>query len=502
MQDDSSTWPREIYSIEQVRGFDRHAIETLEIEGFELMQRAGRAALSCLKRLWPDARSVLVYCGAGNNAGDGYVLAAQAAGAGLDAVVVAAVDPDRLTGDAARAFKLAREADIEIVRFAPDNSALQADVVVDALLGSGIARDVDGQMAAAVLRINASGSPVLALDIPTGIDGDSGAVRGVAVRATATVTFVGLKAGLYLGEGPAFRGRLSFAGLELPPEVYAGANPVLRRLDQSDPGQLLRPRSKMAHKGLNGRLLVVGGAAGMAGAARLAAEAALRAGAGLVYAAVAPSSQSIVMADRPEIMCRAIHSADEIEALAAAVDVIVIGPGLGRDAWGLMLAEAILGQDKPLVVDADGLNYLAEHWQQRQQWVLTPHPAEAGRLLGLTTAAIQADRRAAAAAIAARYGAVTVLKGACSLVAEVADNKDLSVSVCDYGNPGMATGGTGDVLAGLIGALIAQFGFSRAVVEAGVLVHALSGDDAATAGERGLIASDLLPHIRHRVNPV
>jgi NAD(P)H-hydrate epimerase len=240
----------------------------------------------------------------------------------------------------------------------------------------------------------------------------------------------------------------------------------------------------------------------MAGAARLAAEAALRAGAGLVYAAVAPSSQSIVMADRPEIMCRAIHSADEIEALAAAVDVIVIGPGLGRDAWGLMLAEAILGQDKPLVVDADGLNYLAEHWQQRQQWVLTPHPAEAGRLLGLTTAEIQADRLAAATGIAARYGAVTVLKGACSLVAEVAENNQITVSVCDYGNPGMATGGTGDILAGLIGALIAQFGFSRAIVEAGVLVHALSGDDAATAGERGLIASDLLPHIRHRVNPV
>jgi NAD(P)H-hydrate epimerase len=504
MLDNPSPWPREIFSTEQVRAFDRYAIDELGIAGFELMQRAGQAALEFLQVQWPAVQSIHIYCGAGNNAGDGYVVAALASAAGLDAKVIAAVHPDKLTGDAAAAVGLARRAGVEIVDFAsdpvPDDAGADV-VVVDALLGSGIDRDVDGTMAAAVERLNGSGRPVFALDIPTGIDGDTGAVRGRAVKATATVTFVGLKAGLYLGEGPEYRGTLSFSGLGLPPEVYTGAVPVLHRLDASDPTELLRPRSRMAHKGLNGRVLVVGGAAGMAGAARLAAEAALRAGAGLVYAAVAPASVGIVMADRPEIMCRAVETRDEIEALAAAVDVVVIGPGLGRDTWGQRLADAILGIEQPLVVDADGLNYLAEHRQRRTRWVLTPHPAEAGRLLKCPTKAIQQDRRAAAARIASDYGAVTVLKGACSLVAEVTDNDQGTVSVCDYGNPGMATGGTGDVLAGLIGALIAQFGFSRAVVETGVLIHALAGDDAARDGERGLVATDLLPHIRHRVNP-
>lgn len=240
----------------------------------------------------------------------------------------------------------------------------------------------------------------------------------------------------------------------------------------------------------------------MAGAARLAAEAALRAGAGLVYAAVAPTSISTVMADRPEIMCRGVQGPDELAELAQAVDVIVVGPGLGRDAWGASIAEAMLAVDKPLVVDADALNYLSEHRQRRSQWVLTPHPTEAARLLGLSTAAVQAARNEAAIALATDYAAIAVLKGACSLVSELIEHNEVSISVCDYGNPGMATGGTGDVLAGLIGALIAQFGFSRRTVELGVLVHALAGDDAAADGERGLIATDLLAHIRQRVNPV
>jgi len=238
----------------------------------------------------------------------------------------------------------------------------------------------------------------------------------------------------------------------------------------------------------------------MAGAARLAAEAALRAGAGLVNAAVSPGSVEIVMADRPEIMCLGVSDAAEVIALTKQADVVVVGPGLGRDTWGRAIAKALLGIEKPLLVDADALNYLAGHRLSRGQWVLTPHPAEAGRLLAISTRQVQAAREQAVKALALEYGAVAVLKGACSLVAEVADENKVSVSVCDYGNPGMATGGTGDVLAGLIGGLIAQFGFSRQVVEMGVMIHALAGDDAAADGERGMIATDLLAPIRRRVN--
>ena len=501
MSDNQSAWPRQIFSTEQVRSIDRHAIDDLGIEGFELMRRAGSAALGFIKQQWPESKSLLIYCGAGNNGGDGYVLAALAVADGLAVKVIAVVDPSTLTDDAAKALTLAREASIAISEFRADAAPPGAAITVDALLGSGITRDVDGQLALAVEQINSSSRPVLALDLPTGLDGDTGAIRGTVIRADATITFVGLKSGLYLGSGPACRGELAFSDLGLAPSVYRGARPVLRRLDASDTNQLLRPRSQISHKGLNGKILIVGGFEGMAGAARLAADAALRAGAGLVYAAVAPSSVGTVMADRPEIMCRGVTGPDELRELTAAVDVIVVGPGLGRDAWGQSIADALLAVDKPLVVDADALNYLSEHRQQRSQWVLTPHPAEAARLLGRSTADVQAARHEAAMALATNYRALAVLKGACSLVAEWVDHADVAVSVCDYGNPGMATGGTGDILAGLIGALIAQFGLSRQTVELGVLVHALAGDDAAADGERGLIASDLLPHIRHRVNP-
>ena len=501
MSDNQATWPRQIFSTEQVRAIDRHAIDDLGIDSFELMKRAGSAALSFLKAQWPEAQSLVIYCGAGNNAGDGYVLAALAAADGLSAEVIAVVDPGTLKGDAAKALTFARETGIEIGQIAAVAEPDGADIIVDALLGSGMTRDVGGLLAQAVEQINSSSRPVFALDIPTGLDGDSGAIRGAVIRADATITFVGLKTGLYVGSGPACRGKLGFSDLGLPQTVYDRARPILHRLDASDASQLLQPRSRISHKGLNGKILVVGGSIGMAGAARLAAEAALRGGAGLVYAAVAPSSVSMVMADRPEIMCRGVQGPDELAELASAVDVIVVGPGLGRDAWGESLAEAMLAVDKPLVVDADALNYLSEHRQQRSQWVLTPHPAEAARLLGSSASDVQAARIDAATALAADYGGVTVLKGACSLVSEVNDKNEVSIAVCDYGNPGMATGGTGDILAGLIGALIAQFGFSRQTVELGVLVHALAGDDAAEDGERGLIATDLLPHIRQRVNP-
>lgn len=494
-----SVWPSAVYSTAQVRGFDRHAIEVLGIAGFELMQRAAAAALRFLQAKWPETESLTIVCGAGNNAGDGYVLAALAVRAGLRARVVAVVDPAGLGGDAAKACALARKAGVEIEAWG--GAVPDADLIVDGLLGTGLTRAVDGALAEAVVAINASPRPVLALDVPTGLDSDSGAVRGVAVEAAATISFVGLKTGLYLGEGPALTGAIGFSDLALPAAVYAGAVPALRRIDRGAPSRLLRPRSRTAHKGLNGRVLVVGGAAGMAGAARLAAEAALRAGAGLVHAAVAPESVAAVMAGRPEIMCRGVAGVADFADWIEAADVIVLGPGLGRGSWGEGLAGALLEAPAPLVVDADALNYLAAHPVRRDDRVLTPHPGEAARLLGEIPAAVQAARSRAVAAIAARFGGVAVLKGACTLVAQASEKPESPVAVCDRGNPGMASGGMGDVLAGVIAALVAQCGFSAAVVESAVLVHAAAGDDAAADGERGLLASDLFAHLRRRVNP-
>jgi NAD(P)H-hydrate epimerase len=259
----------------------------------------------------------------------------------------------------------------------------------------------------------------------------------------------------------------------------------------------------------------------MPGAARLAAEAALRAGAGLVHAAVAPECVGPVMAGRPEIMCRGVADRRDIADWIDTADVIVLGPGLGRQAWGDALAAAVLASDRPLVVDADGLYYLARHPARRDSWVLTPHPGEAARLLACSTSEVQAHRARSAGRIAENFGGFAVLKGAGTLVAQSAHAQSaqaqsasgrpasaqstaaegVPISVCDAGNPGMATGGMGDVLAGLLGGLIAQFGCSRAVVECAVLAHARAGDAAAAAGERGLLASDLFAFLRRELNP-
>jgi len=487
--------PVSVYSAAQVRAMDAHAIERLGIPGYTLMGRAGEAAIDCLTGHWPSAKRVLVLCGAGNNAGDGYVLARLAMAARLEVTVAALTDPGTLRGDAARAHADFVEAGGEPIAFSP---ALlrEADVVVDALLGTGLDREVGGAYAECIRALGHSGQQVLALDVPSGLNADTGVVMGCAVSATRTITFVGLKSGLFLGEAPDHVGSLSFAGLGIDSLAQVG-EPVLRRSDEGLIRVLLPPRRRAAHKGDHGRVLVIGGGVGMPGAARLAAEAALRAGAGLVTVATWPAHVTAIVAGRPEIMCRAVESAAEVRPLMAAADVVAIGPGLGQSDWSRGLLEAALACGKPLVVDADALNLLAQSPWRGADWVLTPHPGEAARLLGSSVAAVQSDRLGTVRALVDRFGGTAVLKGACSLVAGPSGE----AWVCDAGNPGMATAGMGDVLTGIIAGLAAQgVGLERAAV-AGVRVHACAADIAAGQGRRGLIASDLMETLRACVNP-
>jgi hydroxyethylthiazole kinase-like uncharacterized protein yjeF len=437
-------------------------------------------------------------CGAGNNAGDGLVLARLARAAGLSVTTSLLVAPERFKGPAARAVADCRAAGVELAPFTP--GALGADVIVDALLGTGLSRPVSDEFQAAVEAINAAGRPVLALDLPSGLDADSGWPTPVAVRATMTLTFLGLKQGLFLGAAVDYCGELEFAGLELPAGLGAEWATPLRRLAYGDLRRALPRRPRTAHKGSCGRLLLVGGGPGMPGAIRLAAEAALRVGAGLVYVATHPDSVGSVLAGRPEIICRSVSSGVDLEELLRLADGVVIGPGLGQSAWALELWRSALRTELPAVLDADGLNLLAVHTHERRDWILTPHPGEAARLIkGATVEAVQRDRPAAARALAARHGAVAVLKGPRTLVAAPAAGEPLRV--CDRGNPGMATAGTGDVLAGTIGSLLVQTGDLALAAGAGVLLHALAGDEAAKAGERGMMASDLLPALRAWANP-
>lgn len=486
--------PEYLYTAAQVREIDRQAVELEGIPAGTLMARAGEATLALLRTLWPRARRPVAVCGSGNNGGDGYVVARRAKEAGLAPLVLAVGRPDQ--GAARAAFEACAQAGVEIRDFdrgVPDD----ADAIVDALLGTGLTRDVGGAHLAAIAAINRAARPILAVDVPSGLNADTGGVMGAGVRADATMTFIGAKVGLYTGAGPELAGRIYLDDLDVPDAVYAATTPAARRIAFERLATLFRPRTRHGHKGDYGRVLVVGGGETMPGAARLCGEAACRAGAGLVTVAAHPSSVAAVAAARAELIVHGVAQPADLAPLVRAADVIAIGPGLGRDAWAQRLFGAVLDARRPLVVDADALNLLAAEPQGRADWILTPHPGEAARLLDCTAREVQADRMGATRALAGRFGGVVVLKGAGTLIA---GNPKDPIALCDRGNPGMASGGMGDLLTGVLAGLAAQgMGLYEAACT-GVWAHAAAGDDAARGGEAGLLASDLLPYLRARLH--
>ncbi len=494
---------RELYRADQVRALDRAAIETHGIPGIQLMNRAGTAAYQYLRDRWPEVDRVTVLAGLGNNGGDGYVVARLARADGLEVRVLQLGDPGRLRGDAALSLLAYRDLGGEILSFGEASSGLPEclGVLVDALLGTGLDRPVEGPWAAAIAAVNAASAPILALDIPSGLDADTGAVLGIAVRADATMTFVGLKQGLFTGAGPDCCGEIRLDTLDIPQEVYSGVPPSARRVDWAQQSHALGPRHRAAHKGDFGHVLIIGGAPGMSGAVRLAGEAALRAGAGLATLATHSEHAAWLNLTRPELMVRAVDDPGALDAPIERADVIAIGPGLGRGAWGRRLWDLVRALQKPLVVDADALNLLAEEPEIGPDWVLTPHPAEAARLLGWTAEEVERDRFGAAREVQRRYGGVVILKGAGSLIQGASDRPP---AVCTDGNPGMATAGSGDVLTGVVAALRAQrAGFdAEAAACLGACLHAAAGDRAAQGGERGMLAGDILESLRAVANGI
>jgi len=481
-----------LYTAAQMRELDQCAIEH-GISAEELMRRAGKAAWQALASRWPAVKHVVVVTGAGNNAGDGFVLATEALGARRHVTVLNVGATAKLSGAAAKARTKYLAAQGNEQKF--DGGLLNdGDVIVDALLGTGLDRPVRDQWAEAIRLINNCGKPVLALDIPSGLNVDTGAIMGTAVQATLTATFIGMKAGLVTGQGPTCAGEMVLAELEVPQQIYANIAPAARSIDDTE--MHLPRRARSAHKGRFGHVLVVGGNIGMGGSVRLTAEAALCSGAGLVTVATRPAHVTALLAGLPEAMVHGLESAAEVLPLIGRATVIAIGPGLGQDDWSRMLLAMALDTQLPLVVDADALNLLAAHPIVRGQWVLTPHPGEASRLLKQSISEIQADRYHAAKQLMEQYRAVVVLKGAGSIIA-AAD--ELPV-VCTCGNPGMAAPGMGDALTGVIASLIAQELSLPEAARLGVALHALAGDRAAESGERGLMARDLISALRHVMN--
>ncbi|WOJ96836.1 NAD(P)H-hydrate dehydratase [Congregibacter brevis] len=490
--------PRFLYTAEQSRIVDREAIDVHGLPGPLLMARAARAAFDFFLAQYAESTapaSMQVFCGAGNNGGDGLLLAALAKGRGIETRVFL-VDGVPRSEDAIAAAARAESAGIQLEACVPDNLTDEG-VIVDAMLGTGISGEVRPTYRAAIDLINDSAAPVLALDVPSGIDSDTGAVCGAAVRASWTISFITPKRGLYTGAGEEHAGACFCDDLNVPTAAFAAVAPVFEVLSLKAELQSLPPLSPSAHKGHFGRCLVIGGDHGMGGAIILAAEAALRTGVGLVRVATREAHIPALLARRPEAMVSAIDHRNALMPLLEWADAVIVGPGLGQDVWGEQMLHACLGAQKPLLVDADALNILAKSKTRSlpKGSVITPHPGEAARLLssGSDTAGspVQSDRFGVAQQLADFWDATVVLKGNGSLV--VGPKRH---ALCLDGNPGMASGGMGDVLSGVVGAFLAQGLSATQAAALAVVVHAKAGDRAAArSSERSLLATDLIPCI-------
>lgn len=458
-----------------------------------LMERAGEAGAALAEiMLGDEGGRVCVHAGPGNNGGDALVVARRLRERFHAVDLVLHADAGRLPPDAAAALAAWTAAGGRC--HAPDATLAPPRLVVDGLFGLGLRRPLEGAQARAVDLMQATGAPVLSLDVPSGLDPDTGIVRGRAVRATRTLTFIAGKPGLYTGAGPDHAGAVEIADLGV-------AATRLRAPDgwQITPGRLdrlLPPRARTAHKGLAGSVGVLGGAPGMAGAVLLAARAALLGGAGRVTAGLIDERGPVVDPVQPELMLRPWHELSRLGHL----DVLAAGPGLGDLPESFIALEWALGIEQPLVLDADALNLAAAHPALARTiaarvapTLLTPHPAEAARLLGVDVASVQSDRLAAAIALADRFGCGVVLKGAGSVTVA---GPGAPWSVHAVGNPGMASAGMGDTLTGLLASLLAQGLDAGHALEAGVCLHGAAGDAASAAlgapgGLRGLTASEV-----------
>jgi len=473
-----------LYTSAEARALDFEAMQTDVLGQGELMERAGEAAFRYLRFLWPRAHRVTVVCGPGNNGGDGYVLARKLLETGRVSTVISLGNLDKQTGDALNARTAYEEAGGDI-RIYKGGELGATDLIVDALLGTGSERKLQDRFAAIVSAMNKSNLPIFALDQPSGIDADRGTVLGIATRAVATLTFIGIKRGLLTSDAVDYVGQLYFADLAVSATARNNVDVDTYLLTEKGCRLLLPNRKRNTYKGERGKLLIVGGNTGMTGAAQMSGVSAMRTGAGLVRIA----SRGEYCSVHPELMVTQVRTASDLDSLLEPPDVIVIGPGLGRDG----IAQQFLGKaldfrkkKQSLVLDADALVCLGSQPVNLSGAVLTPHPGEAAALLACSTKAIQADRFAAALTIAKRFSCTCVLKGAGTVVS---DGKKIFLS--DRGGPELASAGTGDVLTGIIAALLGLGLKSLDAAILGVFLHGMAGEQVTQRYGATLIASDL-----------
>ena len=486
------------WSVEAVQAHERELFAG-GVDAYGLMERAGEAAFDELRRRWPEARRLAVLVGPGQNGGDGLVIARLAHRAGLDVALLGWRQPE-FHGSAAHAWAALCEAmpgaEVTVAPDAVIEAISKAGVVVDALFGIGLSRPIGGAAAEFLERIGASLDArderpgVLAVDLPSGVNADTGACDPLTLSADLTVTFLGIKLGLATGPALAACGERVLADLVHPLAAGASAATLL-------PGGLhLASRPRDGHKGSFGTVLIVAGNRGMPGAARLAAEAALRSGAGKVIVATHPAHAATLNIGRPELIVHGVETARDLLRLAGEASAAVIGPGLGRDGWAVEAWRALRDCPLPLVVDADALRLLGPQSLGERDAVVTPHPGEAATMLECGAAEINADRVGSARALAERFGCAVALKGAGTVLVDGAE-----VAVCQRGTPALATAGSGDVLAGVLGALLGMGMERLAAMELAVCAHAEAGEiEAARHGDWGLAAAELCDAVRAVIN--
>ncbi len=500
----------------RMRELDRQAIEDIGVPGVVLMENAGRGAVDSLCRRWSQLfpGPILILAGKGNNGGDGYVMARHLMNRGWQVRVVILTGADTITGDALINLKVLQQMRGQ-VSFAPDDAALaqtlakhqDVRLIVDALFGTGLASEVRGRYAEAIDWINASGLPVLAVDIPSGVDTTTGKVLGKAVRADLTTTFAAPKLGQVIYPGADLVGNLETVDIGMPAMLLAEAADEFIWVDAAAAAAWLPERPITGHKGTFGHLLVVAGSAGKTGAAALTAEGGLRIGCGLVTLACPVSTQEVLAGKLTEVMTSALaevdgalslQALDQIHLLWADKKALAIGPGIGQSEETCALVRRLVREcPLPMVIDADGLNALGSRPEflrecSNLQAILTPHPGEMARLIDASVAQVEADRIGTARRFALEYGVTLVLKGARTVVAL----PDGRVRVNASGNPGMASGGMGDALTGILGGFLAQGLKPEIAAPLGVYLHGAAADRLAEqAGTSGLFASELLREV-------
>tara|TARA_B110000014_G_scaffold260455_1_gene250214 strand:+ start:6017 stop:7528 length:1512 start_codon:yes stop_codon:yes gene_type:complete len=497
----------ELYTTSETKRIDGLAIKERNITSFSLMEKAAKFSFQIIRNRWPEMKNMIIFCGKGNNAGDGYLLASLAKDSGIEVTIVCPEPTKKFSSAASQALSLAKSMRIKILGIKQFNKlklSKKDTVIVDALIGIGIRGRLNGKMHSAVQNINALGKsyPIIALDVPSGICADTGKILGIAVKADLTLTFIGLKRGLYTSEGRSYAGEILLNQLDIKSSLRSKVKSNSYLLDSENSLNKLIDRDLNAHKGHYGHLMIIGGDRGFGGAAILASKCAAMSGCGLVSLATRPEHIGAALTSCPEVMAKGVNSGQDLDDFLGSPDVIVIGPGLGKSAWGeQMMQKAFIECKKrnlPLVMDADALNMLTSiklKVMTPKKLVITPHPGEAALLLKKDVLKIEEDRFKSAEELTKKFNSITVLKGSGTIVCS--NFNKLKLGVCESGNPGMASGGMGDILSGLIGSFIAQGLNLSEATETAVEIHSASADIASQdLGELGLLASDVIKTIR------